>query len=321
MILILTNKACTTTNYVIDWLIAKNAQFLRINSEDKVNLVKLSLVEVEFEINEKRYNSNQFKSVWFYRGKFNLRSNITTCDSTFQLKNEIINHLKNEIALVEYLFVNSFNGKILGNYFTPNSYKVKALIAAKEVGLKIPQSEIITNKIQLKEKLAKSKIITKGIQDSATLESLNSSVNELTIYNNYSSLVIQKDIVKIPDRFFPTLIQEYIDKQYELRIFYLAGKCYTIAIFSQRNEKTKNDFRHYDNEKDNKQIPYKLPVGVEQKVIRLMNKMELNSGSIDMIVDEKGSYVFLEINPVGLFEVVDYYGHFQIYEKIADYLI
>ena len=55
MILILTNKACTTTNYVIDWLIAKNAQFLRINSEDKVNLVKLSLVEVEFEINEKRY--------------------------------------------------------------------------------------------------------------------------------------------------------------------------------------------------------------------------------------------------------------------------
>ena len=43
-----------------------------------------------------------------------------------------------------------------------------------------------------------------------------------------------------------------------------------------------------------------------------MKEMELNTGYIDMILDKKGEYTFLEINLVGLFEVVDYYGNYLI---------
>jgi glutathione synthase/RimK-type ligase-like ATP-grasp enzyme len=108
---------------------------------------------------------------------------------------------------------------------------------------------------------------------------------------------------------------------YELRIFFLGEKYFPMAIFSQGNRNTEVDYRHYDEKKENRAVPYVLPNDLENKLKRLMMKIGLNSGSIDIIVDDNYDYIFLEVNPVGQFEWLSANCNYFIEREIAKYIV
>jgi glutathione synthase/RimK-type ligase-like ATP-grasp enzyme len=93
-----------------------------------------------------------------------------------------------------------------------------------------------------------------------------------------------------------------------------------MAIFSQKNKKTKIDFRNYDDELPNRNVPYQLPKSVEGKLIQMLDFLDYTTGSIDLIKTKSGDYVFLEINPVGQFGMVSYPCNYYLEEKIAIHL-
>jgi glutathione synthase/RimK-type ligase-like ATP-grasp enzyme len=64
---------------------------------------------------------------------------------------------------------------------------------------------------------------------------------------------------------------------------------------------------------------YKLPKEVEQKISILMNKLDLNCGSLDFIKSGNNFY-FLEINPIGQFLGLSYKTNSNLEKKIAEYL-
>lgn len=68
----------------------------------------------------------------------------------------------------------------------------------------------------------------------------------------------------------------------ELRVFYVLGEFYSMAIFSQENENTSIDFRNYDYDNPTNNAPYSLPAPSKDKLIKLLN---LRTGSIDLILD------------------------------------
>lgn len=94
-----------------------------------------------------------------------------------------------------------------------------------------------------------------------------------------------------------------------------------MAIFSQQSEQTKIDFRKYDPVKPNRCTPYKLPAEIENKIDRLMRRIKINSGSIDMIYSPNGQYYFLEVNPIGQFGMTSFPCNYPIEKRIAQYLI
>ena len=49
-----------------------------------------------------------------------------------------------------------------------------------------------------------------------------------------------------------------------------------------------------------------------------MRKLKLDSGSIDIIVTNKGEYVFLEVNPVGHFTQVSSPCNYYLEKEIAE---
>ena len=57
------------------------------------------------------------------------------------------------------------------------------------------------------------------------------------------------------------------------------------------------------------------------KLNKLYKKLDLNTGSTDFMVDKDGNYVFLEINPVGQFQMTSAPCNFNIEQKIANYLV
>ncbi|MBU3050633.1 hypothetical protein KNV96_21075, partial [Chryseobacterium indologenes] len=106
-------------------------------------------------------------------------------------------------------------------------------------------------------------------------------------------------------------------KEYELRVFHLKGKNYSMAIFSQNDPTTSVDFRNYNQEKPNRFIRYQIPKDLDRKVTKLMKALNLQTGSIDIIKGIDGEYYFLEVNPFGQFRMTSYRCNYNLHYEMA----
>lgn len=322
MILILSTNQDVTTDFIIDWLSYYGSTFVRINDHD---LFETNTIAVSFNNRKKIFTvidkksgkdiSQDINVVWFRKFGFFDELKINN-------KKEYISFshiLKDEYYTVIRVFLNlldSLSVKWLCDYKNIYFTKIAMLLEAKKAGLNIPHTIISTNKKDISALIKLKKyVITKSIKDGTVVYYENG------MFSMHTRIISDDDIEKISDCFFPSLIQECLDKEYELRIFYLMGKCYTMAIFSQLDEQTKIDFRNYNWAKPNRNVPYKLPRVIERKIKLLMNAVGLNTGSIDMVKTKKGDYVFLEINPVGQFGMVSHPCNYFLEEKVAQSLI
>lgn len=128
-------------------------------------------------------------------------------------------------------------------------------------------------------------------------------------------------IVEKPTKssFFISFFQNKIEKDFEIRSFYLNGKTWSMAIFSQNDAQTKTDFRKYNDENPNRNVRYNLPKDMEKKVHTLMQALDLNCGSFDFM-KSGDKYYFLEVNPVGQFGNVSAACNYLLEREIALYL-
>ena len=233
------------------------------------------------------------------------------------IQNGVISHLlKEELKTLEQFIVFTLEQKRkLGSYYQGDANKLKSLAIAQDCMLTIPFSSVNSHKkTALSFIIEKSDVITKGIQGI-----LSFGYDDIG-FSNMTEIVKNDDINEMSETFFPSFFQENILKIYELRIFYLVGEFYSMAIFSQKDEQTKVDFRNYNYEKPNRTVPYNLPKDIETKLDLFMKKMGLDTGSIDMIVTPELEYVFLEVNPVGQYGMTSIPCNYNLDKKIAKYL-
>ncbi len=187
---------------------------------------------------------------------------------------------------------------------------------AKDEGINIPATIISNNKNDLlKFKEEHTKIITKPLGEVITFETSNELFFTRTV------LIDDGKLKEIDDYFFPSLFQEYIEKEIEIRSFYLEGNFYSMAIFSQLDTKTEVDFRNYNDGNPNRTVPINLPDSLKCKLTVLMEKLNLNTGSLDLILTPKGEFYFLEVNPVGQFGMTSYPCNYYLEKRIAESLI
>jgi ATP-GRASP peptide maturase of grasp-with-spasm system len=217
-------------------------------------------------------------------------------------------------ALIEYIYNEVYlQAEInLGRpIFSMN--RLKVLEMAKVMGLKVPKYEIIVNGSQLNDsKGSLGKVVSKPIADG-----IYDIVDNKRFYT-YTELIEDPLYQEnLSTNLFPSLICELVEKKFEIRTFYLDGAFYSMAIFSQSDPQTMIDFRKYTN---NRREPYKLPEHIEVKIRDLFNELNLNCGSVDMILDRQGNYIFLEINPVGQFDMTSRPCNYNLHKKVAEYL-
>lgn len=318
MILIISNsKFESTTDLVCDWLLSLKASFFRLNIDELFS----SLYEITYDVNKDlliiKYiptsyiiDFSKISVVWARKKTHKIFDDII--DKSFNSKsynqinfarflsmerNTILKILLRKIKRVKW--IDHFD-------ITNNLNKIEVLQVAQKVGLEIPNT-IVTNNMSM---LPSCNLISKPIYEATGFIENNGS------YITHTQKVDSGTELKIDI----SLFQTEISKKYELRVFYLDGIFFTMAIFSANNEKTKTDFRIYDFKKPNRMVPYKLPEKIENKIRILMNDLELKHGSIDMIYNENKEYVFLEVNPIGQFGMVSYPCRYFIEKKIAEYL-
>lgn len=301
----------------MDYIKILGGECIRINSFDLLdNPIRLSVNEDFLEYNGLVINPQEIGSVWFrkfgfFRKSLQYRRMQRFLEPTAQ--SYIATEFSKVIEAFEYYFNSSFWLTVPKNVLL-NKFIV--LKQAQQVGLSVP-STYITNRLEelIKIKGVEGELISKSIYDPLIIHSNGKN------YTMYTTLIEEEHLHKIPNCFLPSMIQKAIPKQFEVRVFFLMGECYSMAIMSQDDKDTKTDYRKYNFGNPNRFLPFQLPEDIKKKVVDLMARLSLNTGSIDFILTPDNEYVFLEVNPTGQFGMVDYSCNYGLHEKVANLLI
>jgi ATP-GRASP peptide maturase of grasp-with-spasm system len=315
MIFILSCFGDYSTEHTIDWL---KTPFIRINKENKITKIDLSIKNNQATIfvvfdDKIEMNLQNLSAYWYRRDDFVLQVGLSNSVYKKSIKKNIESEWR---ALKAFLHFACQNDKILGSFDEEMfENKLISLFVATQFKISVPISSVTNLKSSLSFFYEEyNPCITKSLKN--ILEIQTHSFRQ-TIGTNE---VDTSNLKLLGNKFFPIFIQKKVEKIFELRIFYIHKQFYTMAIFSQNDEQTKLDYRNYNREKPNRNIPYILPEDIKDKLQLLMNKLNLNTGSIDMIVTPEGDYVFLEVNPTGQFGWVSYNCNYYLEEKIANHL-
>jgi len=300
MILIFSDNNDRTTIEVIRWLAALNEDFILVNDDEFFD-IKVDQKRFFLQSQKNSFFIDDIQSVWYRRGGLFFKR--------YQYNNNSIKIYMNETQhwLEDYILKTLESKRHINKQSNSHVNKLLVLEYAQNVGLNVPEYFLAENT----DEIIPGKTITKAITGNASLDNISENKDGML----YTSIIDKKE----KESFFISFFQEKIEKDFEIRTFYLNGECYSMAIISQNDDQTKTDFRKYNNEKPNRNIRYSLPKDIEVKIQKLMQILDLNCGSLDFI-KSSDCYYFLEVNPVGQFANVAYHCNYPLFKKIADYL-
>ncbi len=315
MIYIVSEERDVTTNIVLEYILSKKRKVKRINNS-KDSLISFDIDNIEqpqLNINKDVINSSDI--VWLRRARLNLLPKELLVEDV--IITDYLSREENALNKSLEIFLKNRNN-IIGSYLKEvENYKITNLLLAKQVGLKIPKTLVTSKKERAIEFFNQHKdIITKDLR-----YPVNLYFDKLAFVSKGTIKVKKKDLENLDDYFFPIFFQENIRKYIELRLFVFKKKVYTMAIFSQEDEQTKTDYRNFDKDNPNRLVPFQLPSDIEYKVIEFMSLANLDTGSIDIILNTDGEYIFLEVNPQGQIDWLSKSCHFYIERDIANYLM
>lgn len=334
MILILSARNDASTLNVLDWLLYYNKKFFLLYTDDiDFKIIRFVPNKREFIIhaNGQEVNLYDVSAIWNRRLGLSVH-NFTNQyidknnPGSFFLEKGDTSHYGNLLdesrTLVEFIhyLIEKESVITIGSFFSNNVNKLIVLDKAKECGLDIPESYIITNKndlIKIQNIHSKKHLITKAIYEGIYRPDLKETYQ----YYSYVERLTLDKINNLPNDFYPSLVQIEVEKVFELRIFYILGFFYPMAIFSQDEQDALVDFRKNDHRNSPlKFVPYRLPKDLELKLSKLMHSLNLNTGSIDVVLDKQGKYIFLEVNPCGQYGMTSVPCNYYLDKLIAKIL-
>lgn len=286
MILIITRKDDFTADYIITGLQKKNIEYLRFNTEDVLDESKSS-VEFGGDICSTIIRDHsQFRSVLFRRTKLpDIHVDNPSVAHFYDVQNR--SFIDNLWSVIDSKWVsNPFH-----IYRAEN--KLLQLKIAQKHGWRIPNTLVTTDNSRIKR-------FYEELDGQVIIKPLNRnrvSIDE-GVYTMYTNELAASHIDNIDNYLpIPTILQEKITKQYELRVTVVGNEVFAAKVDSQSIAESKTDWRKSD-------LPFtsaKLSEEISNKCIAITKELNLEYGAIDLAYDEHGDYVFFEINPVGQF--------------------
>ena len=312
MLYIFSNELDVSTQNLTLWLRRLEKEFYVIYTEKKLTELCLKLSSekhiLSLKVEDDHLEIDLEKDRFFYRrGKFTL--NVTL--DHFQ-QDWIGNFLRNEKATIQQ-FLDIVFLKYSKIETKQELNKLNVLKLASDTGLQIPNTLVATSK---KELLKFYEENSKRIIIKPLYEGLNIRY-KTGFLKTYTSKLSIDDINQLPEQFFPVLTQMEINKYLEVRSFYLKEDIYSMAIFSQQNKMTSTDFRNYDQKRPLKTSIFQLPSDIEEKIRVIFQKLDIDTGSVDLCFSKDKQFYFLEINPVGQYGMLDL-CNYHLDKKIAE---
>ena len=306
-ILIISNPHDYSTDHVVYQLEKTNAKYIRLNrsqfGEYELTLNPLNNTiygktkACEFEINEKTLKSIYYRAPIYLRT--HIRKELTIEDKI--ARDQWTSFLRSLMVFDNVLWINHPQSTFLAEN---KPYQLKV---ANEIGFNVPRT-IISNK--LPEEKFSDKLAIK------TLEPAIFDMDDKQTFI-YTNLYDYKNLKEYDFSLAPMIIQEAIIPKIDIRITIIDENVYPVAIKYEDNGvdedwRTRKDDLHYEL--------IELPEDIENKCLKLLKRLNLNFGCIDL-VKQSDDYYFIEINPTGEWDWLMYNLNLDIDVKIAKHLM
>ena len=318
-ILIITCQNDVHSDKVIETLYKKGHKnkVVRLNTEDFLENCEVCFNGFESQIflkdSKRIIHTNYIKTVW-YRRPSNVKL-ISKSDDEYI--NDYIS-LQAEGFLKGFYYQLHDSAKWINRLPEQNKakHKLLQLQLAQKLDFNVPKTIVTNDRNEIMSFVDnQTKVCTKGFAESSLNKSgrvypfLTQVINKDFVLRNLDSISI-----------CPTLLQEFIYKKFDIRIFILGEIIIAFEIHSQTQEETKNDFRGINPYKL-KHTKHKLPNDIESKVYNFVKAQGLIFSSMDLVVDENDNYYFLENNPNGQWLWLEHLTGVKLCDIFADELL
>jgi hypothetical protein len=316
-ILIVTNRDDYTADFLILKLRQFGAQYWRFNTEDYPQNVILN-----WQFNGNKFDGffihpkgtvefNEIKSIWFRRPVLP----IPALDIADKPAKEFCIVESSEFLEGIWKYLDCFWVSRPDNIRRAEN-KLYQLKMASKIGFLTPKTIITNNSddLLLFYEMCNGNIINKPLRRGR----LKYPDGMRLIYSNRVTReqINKRALVK----YSPTFFQEYIPKEFELRITMIGNEIFPVAIYSQEDPLTIDDWRK-DQSGKLRYSEYNLPSDVENHCRQLLEVFDLQFGAIDMIVTPKGEHYFLEINPNGQWAWIEEITSLPLAEALVNLLV
>lgn len=258
------------------------------SESDFINIeINKDFISNSFQINKKIIKGDQIKSIW--------NASFIKIPINHNLAKESHQFIKNEWEEGISSLWNSISGKCINhpNHIILTQNRLHQLQKANSIGLKIPKT-LITNSPEKALEFfnnCNGKMIAKTLHGSSGLPNNNKI---------FSTNITKNDIKNFSElKYSPCMFQEYVPKKIELRITIIGNNIHVCEIHSQKSDKTKHDWRQYDDFEHTPYVASKVSKDISVKLLKLMKIFNLEFSTIDLIQTPSDEFVFLEINPNG----------------------
>lgn len=286
--LIVSSTIDFSTDLVCYQLMEDNEKFYRLNRDEflKHKIIvdlqkKVMIISIDGEKYEAQFES--LKGIFFRAPVFLRTQSKKELSVQEQLeRNQWSSFLRNLIIFKNANWINY----PVSTYSAEN--KIFQLYSAEECGLSIPLT-YISNCTDFNLEFNK-KYIVKSL-DTALFYDMENNKEMFT----YSNVVTGAELQEYDLTSAPVFIQEFLNPKIDCRVTYVQGKLFPVKIL-QNGQGMYGDWRMRKEELE--YIPFQLPTYVESAIHKLMKKLELNFGGIDLAI-VAGEYYFIEVNPTG----------------------
>lgn len=318
-ILVLTNSGDGEhTDIVLGHLEAFGVEFFRLdtdllakgNTTLEMNGDSVSFLFSFFNGHSKIF-SHEIGSVWYRRPNF-FESSIKDEIQKKHAEKEIENLLEGLWRSVPNVF---WLNKPTSLDFVRK--KIPQLQIASLVGLSVPRTIVTNDPIKAKEFInsCNSGAIYKPINDGFFDYGDQQFVVQTTLITK--GLVEKLDLIKV----LPSLFQERVEKDYELRVTVVGENVFAVKINSQKFPETSLDWRQPNLIMSLDYELIKLPEVVIEGIFKMMKILDISFGAFDFAVDKNGNYWFFEVNGNGQWYWIEHKTDAPISKSIADILI
>ena len=299
VVLHITSAWDTTTDLVIRDLDHMGVESVRLNTEAFPTRARLTVTQQKgqleghlFTDSARTLQLSNVRSVYYRRpetSSYDAFPDMSRESQAFAAK-ESSTALMSFLRCSQALWVN--HPDITG----PAEDKVRQLQVAQDCGLTVPNTMVSNDpeRVLAFVEQANGAVVAKTIRSPRV--SPKSAKNTSLAYTHF---LREEDLTHLESlQLAPCIFQEYVPKEFELRVTVVGSDIFAAAIYSQENPDARVDWRK-PNYQDLRHEAFVLPPAIAANCIALVQRFQLNFAAIDLIKCPGGQFVFLECNPNG----------------------